>query len=314
VVPEGGRALLIDSQEWYAALGSSRYLCRNIDFERYFRKRPYQRYLQTFHGYPFKSMGATLWRAQGRSESVVAHECARRSDAWDAIVVPESFCVDLYRREYRYSGEVLITGYPRNDALQSQDVGATRSRVLEQLGIEPDRVVVLYAPTWRDTVATSPWTAKMFDGLDLAQLAEELGDGYALLLRGHNYNLREGLSPITGHVWDVSAYPEINDLLLAADVAVLDYSSIRFDWLITGKPVMFFVPDLENYLSSRRVLFDFAPTAPGPLLSTTTEVAEALLDLGSVVTKYAAARELFNKEFNRLHDGHAAERVLDAFF
>jgi CDP-glycerol glycerophosphotransferase len=79
-------------------------------------------------------------------------------------------------------------------------------------------------------------------------------------------------------------------------------------------PVMFFVPDLENYLSSRRVLFDFAPTAPGPLLSTITEVAEALLDLGSVVSKYAAARELFNKEFNRLHDGHAAERVLDAFF
>jgi CDP-glycerol glycerophosphotransferase len=115
-------------------------------------------------------------------------------------------------------------------------------------------------------------------------------------------------------VWDVSAYPEINDLLLAADVAVLDYSSIRFDWLITGKPVMFFVPDLENYLSSRRVLFDYAPTAPGPLLSTTTEVAEALLDLGSVVSQYASARELFNKEFNRLHDGHASERVVDAFF
>ena len=102
-VPEGGRPLLIESREWYAALGSSRYLCRNIEFERYFRKRPYQRYLQTFHGYPFKSMGASLWRAQGRPESVIANECARRSDAWDAIVVPESFCVDLYRREYRFS-------------------------------------------------------------------------------------------------------------------------------------------------------------------------------------------------------------------
>jgi CDP-glycerol glycerophosphotransferase (TagB/SpsB family)/glycosyltransferase involved in cell wall biosynthesis len=313
-VPEGGRALLIESREWYSALGSSRYLCRNIDFERYFRKRPYQRYLQTFHGYPFKSMGASLWRAQGRPESVVAFECSRRIHAWDAIVVPESFSVNLYRREYGYSGEALITGYPRNDALLSKDVDSTRSRVLQQLGIEPDRVVVLYAPTWRDTVATSPWTAKMFDGLDLGQLAEELGDGYAVLLRGHNSNLREGLSPIKGHVWDVSAYPEINDLLLAADVAVLDYSSIRFDWLITGKPVMFFVPDLENYLSSRRVLFDYAPTAPGPLLTTTSEVAEELLDLGSVSSEYAAARELFNKEFNRLHDGRATERVINGFF
>ena len=80
-VPEGGRALLIESREWYTALGSSRYLCPNIDFERYFRKRPYQRYLQTFHGYPFKSMGISLWRVQGRPESVIDKECTPRSAA-----------------------------------------------------------------------------------------------------------------------------------------------------------------------------------------------------------------------------------------
>ena len=112
-MPEGGRALLIGSREWYTALGSSRYLCRNIEFERYFRKRPYQRYLQTFHGYPFKSMGISLWRVQGRPESVIDNECVRRSQApgtpsW----CPESFCVDLYRREYRFTGEALVTGYP----------------------------------------------------------------------------------------------------------------------------------------------------------------------------------------------------------
>ena len=313
-VPEGGRALLIESREWYAALGSSRYLCRNIEFDRYFRKRPYQRYLQTFHGYPFKSMGTSLWRVQGRPESVIAAECARRTQAWDAIVVPESFCIDLYQREYRFTGNALVTGYPRNDVLVTADTASVRSRVLGQLGIEEDRIVVLYAPTWRDTVATGAWSAKFFDGLDLKALAEQLGDRYAVLLRGHNYHLREGLSHTTGKVWDVSAYPEINHLLLAADVAVLDYSSIRFDWLITGKPVVFFVPDLEDYLKSRKVLFDFPPSAPGPLLATTAEVAEALLDTGSVISEYAAARELFNKEFNRLHDGHATERVIDAFF
>jgi CDP-glycerol glycerophosphotransferase len=313
-VPEGGRGLLIESREWYTALGSSRYLCPNIEFERYFRKRPYQRYLQTFHGYPFKSMGISLWRVQGRPESVIDKECTRRSSAWDAIVVPESFCVDLYRQEYRFTADALVTGYPRNDALLTADTASVRARLLTQLGIDPDQIVVLYAPTWRDTVATSAWTAKLFDGLDLEELAERLGDRYAILVRGHNYNLREGFAPLTGKVWDVSGYPEINDLLLAADVAVLDYSSIRFDWLITDKPVVFFVPDLEEYLSSRKVLLDYPPTAPGPLLSTTAEVADALLDLDSVISEYAAARELFNKEFNRLHDGHAADRVVNAFF
>jgi CDP-glycerol glycerophosphotransferase len=313
-VPEGGRGLLIESREWYDALGSSRYLCQNIEFERYFRKRPYQRYLQTFHGYPFKSMGISLWRLQGRPESVIAKECVRRAGAWDAIVVPESFCVDPYRREYRFTGDALVTGYPRNDALVTADTALIRSRVLAQLGIDEDRILVLYAPTWRDTLATSAWTAKLFEDLDLEALAQQLGDRYAVLLRGHNYNLREGLSTVVGKVFDVTAYPEINDLMLAADVAVLDYSSIRHDWLITGKPVVFFVPDLEDYLSARTVLYDFLPTAPGPMLATTDEVAEALLDLGTLVSEYAAARELFNKEFNRLHDGHATERVINAFF
>ncbi len=313
-VPEGGRALLIESREWYAALARSRFLCRNIDLERYFAKRAHQRYLQTFHGYPFKSMGASLWRAQGRTEPVVAQECLRRSAAWDAIVVPEEFCTDLYRTEYGYHGESLVSGYPRNDPLVNADPRAVRRRVLSQLGIDERATVVLYAPTWRDTGATSAWTARLFDELDLTWLAERLGDDVALLLRGHNYNLREGLGPRPGAVHDVSSYPEVNDLILAADVAVLDYSSLRFDWMLTGKPVLFFVPDLADYLSSRTVLFDFAPTAPGPLLSTTAEVAAALLDLEPVAGEYAAARAEFNRRYNRRHDGGAAVRVVDGFF
>ena len=145
---------------------------------------------------------------------------------------------------------------------------------------------MLYAPTWRDTVATSPWTAKLFDGLDLEALAQQLGDRYAVLLRGHNYNLREGLSPIAGHVWDVSAYPEINDLMLAADVAVLDYSSIRFDWLDHGQAggVLRARPGGLSELAHGfvRLRADGTWSAAGYHAH---EVAEALLDLGTVVCR-----------------------------
>ena len=112
----------------------------------------------------------------------------------------------------------------------------------------------------------------------------------------------------------MSDYPEINDLLLAADVAVLDYSSIRFDWLITGKPVVFFVPDLEDYLSSRKVLFDFPPTAPGPLLGprprslkhywTWTRSSPSTLPPGNCSTRSSTGSTT----------GSATERVINAFF
>lgn len=313
-LPEGALPLLIGSRAWYEAVGSARYLCQNIDYDRFFRKRSHQKYLQTFHGYPWKSMGVSLWRAQGKSESLITVECERRNSAWDSILVPAEFCAELYRREYRYPHEVLVTGYPRDDALVNGDRDAARANILNRLGIPADKTVVLYAPTWRDTVATGAWTAKLFDELDLNYLARQLGDDFALLLRGHNYNLREGSAGSSASVLDVSSYPEINDLILAADAAILDYSSLRFDWMLTGKPVLFFVPDLANYLSARTVLFEYGPTAPGPMLTTTEEVVEALLDLSSITTEYAAAREAFNLEFQTLHDGHATQRVVDRFF
>lgn len=314
VLPEGAEPLLIGSRAWFTALASSRYLCHNIDMERWFRKRPYQRYLQTFHGYPFKSMGASLWRAQGKGERLIQQESRRRSEAWDAIVVPEDFCVELYRREYGFTGEALVTGYPRNDALVRDASAATRSQVLARLGVPVDTTVVLYAPTWRDTASISAYRADLFDGLDLDGLVAQLGPGYTVLIRGHNYNLRGGSRAASSAVLDVSGYPEVNDLILAADVAVLDYSSLRFDWLITGKPVAFYVPDLDDYVSSRRVLFDYAATAPGPLVRTLPDLVAVLQDLDGLTRGYAEERAAANLRFNRLHDGHASERLVDAFF
>ena len=193
-LPDGAIPVLIGSQAWYEAVGRSRYLCQNIDFDRFFRHQPHQRYLQTFHGYPFKSMGVSLWSAQGKSPWVIDQECRRRSQAWDAVLAPSETCVEMYRREYRYDGDVLVTGYPRDDALVNSDPAVVRSRVLDILGIDQSQTVVLYAPTWRDTVATSAWTAKLFDELDLDLLTAGLGESFTLLMRGHNYNLREGVA------------------------------------------------------------------------------------------------------------------------
>ena len=155
----------------------------------------------------------------------------------------------------------------------------------------------------------------LFQELDLEAVSRSLGSDYVLLMRGHNYNLREGaITTNSAAVIDVTRYPEINDLILAADAAVLDYSSLRFDWALTGKPMLFFVPDLAQYLSQRASLFDYGPTAPGPMLSTTSDVVAALRDLESVSADYAPALKEFNSSFNRLNDGHATQRVVDAFF
>jgi CDP-glycerol glycerophosphotransferase len=313
-VPDGGVKLVIGSREWYEKLATSQFLCNNIDFDGFFRKRPHQRYLQTFHGYPFKSMGRTFWAAKGFTPERITLENDRRNAEWDAILVPSAMCEPMYRTEYDYTGAVLVTGYPRSDALVNREAGA-REAVLARLEIDPGKTVVLYAPTFRDSLTTKTYAAKRFDALDLERLTDGLGEDYVVLLRGHNNNQREP-ERMRGRarVLDVTDYPEINDLTLAADVAVLDYSSLRFDWALTGKPMVFFVPDVTEYFAFRPPLFDFAGSAPGPLLATTDEVVGALSDLDAVRTGWGDAISAFNATYNELQDGKATDRVLDAFF
>ncbi|MDQ6641347.1 MAG: bifunctional glycosyltransferase family 2 protein/CDP-glycerol:glycerophosphate glycerophosphotransferase, partial [Actinomycetota bacterium] len=179
-LPEGSVGLLVGSPEWYDTLASSRWLCNNIDFGPFFQQRPHQRYLQTFHGYPFKSMGIGFWRGKGLSEEKVAQAVARANREWDVILVPSEECATYYREQYEYAGEVLASGYPRCDALVNADAGLVRSGVLERLGISPDKTVVLYAPTYRDNLTTRTYAARRFDDLDLARLARALGDGFVI--------------------------------------------------------------------------------------------------------------------------------------
>ena len=112
---------------------------------------------------------------------------------------------------------------------------------------------------------------------------------------------------------DVSSYPEINDLILASDAAVLDYSSLRFDFALTGKPMVFLVPDLETYSgASRGFLYPFTESAPGPLVATTDEVIDLLRDLDGLRTATSTDLAAFNATYNTWHDGAAAARVVDA--
>jgi CDP-glycerol glycerophosphotransferase (TagB/SpsB family)/glycosyltransferase involved in cell wall biosynthesis len=312
-LPEGARGVVIGSAAWYEAVARSRFLSRNIDFGPWFRRRPGQAYLQTFHGYPFKTMGVDFWRSKAFSPGQISHAVAKANEEWDLILVPSAECEAYYREQYRFEGSVLVAGYPRTDALVNADAAAVRRTVLDRLGIPHEKTVVMYAPTYRDTLTTKVYAASLFDALDLAELTERLGPDHVVLVRGHNNNQRDDARvPRAGSVVDVTDYPDVNELTLAADVAILDYSSLRFDWAITGKPMVFFVPDLESYFALRPPLFGFEESAPGPWTTTTAATAEALADLPGLASTYGPAIAAFNDRFNRLHDGRATERVVDA--
>ncbi len=314
-VPAGGVPVLHESAEWYRLLHEAPFYMDNMHQPLYHRKPSHQVQIQTFHGYPFKQMGLSNWAMQGR-DVVHIRSYLERADDWDYLVSPARYGTEALCREFGFHHTVLEIGYPRNDVLLCPDADDIRRRVRDRLGIADGRTAVLYGPTFRDTMAQNDFAAAMVDFLDLDTLATGLGDDFVIMVRGHAFNARLGdRIGSRGSIIDVTDYPDVADLCLASDAAVLDYSSLRFDYGLTGKPMVFMVPDLQQYRTEARgSLWAYEPTAPGPLLATTDEVIAALADLDRVRTEYAEAYATFRQDFLDLDDGHATQRLVRAVF
>lgn len=316
-VPDGAIPVRVNSPEWFNVLSTAKYLCNNVDFPNWFIRRDGQEFIQTFHGQPFKQMGLQHWQQNGSTDARIAAETLRRQKAWTRMLLPHEEAVPWYERAYPGAGKVTVLGLPRNDELVVPDP-EIESHVRIVLGIGMDQTLVMYAPTWRESNATSGWTATAVEFIDLEHLAAQLGPTFTVMYRGHNFNVRNGEKRREGaSVVDASNYPDINHLILAADIAVLDYSSLRFDFAITGKPMVFFVPDEEEYFSLRPGLLPFRDTTPGPIVHEAEELATAIAQVsrvGAELEQSSAAIRSFNWRFNRLQDGNAAERVVDRIF
>lgn len=303
-VPEGSEAVLRHSREWWEVLGTASYLTFNAGLPPGLIRRPGQVVVQTWHGTPLKLLGHD--RPVNHGKAGFAESTGRYVSRWDHLLAGNPHSAEVFRRAWFYEGPVLEVGYPRNDVLAAPDHEHART-VRDRLGVGEGKTIVLYAPTWRDGSRVMP------ELLDLDRLHELMGPDHVFMVRGH-MNINRWQSRPAGHaVIDVTSYPEINDLFLVADVAITDYSSIMFDYSVTRKPMVFFVPDLDDYRDRRRgVYFDLGQVAPGPLLTTTDEVAEALRDLDP--TPYADKYDAWVMRFNPHDDGRAAARVADAVY
>jgi CDP-glycerol glycerophosphotransferase (TagB/SpsB family) len=294
-VPEGAIAVVERSPEWWRARAAARLLVVNDWLRHRFSRKPGQKVLQTWHGTPLKRLALHRPGFDPRRMAAVVKESRR----WDVLLAQNTYAEQILRKAYAFFGRpIWVEGYPRNDALVTGDAAAVRSA----LGIAEEERVLLYAPTWRDD------RTEMVDFVDPEELAQRADA--VVLVRGHTRTLAAGRDRVGARVIDVTGFPETSQLLLAADALITDYSSVMFDFSVTGKPMFFLVPDLEHYRGQLRgFYFDLESRAPGPLVHTQEELVEALADPGradAYSEKYAAWRA----QFNRRDDGLAAERVV----
>lgn len=293
-VPEGAVPVVDGSPEWWRARGSARLLVVNDWLRRTFARRPGQVVVQTWHGTPLKRLALHRPGFDPRRMAAVVKESRR----WNILLAQNPYAANILRKAYAFlSRPIWVEGYPRNDVLTTGDGAATRAA----LGVGETERVILYAPTWRDD------RTEMVDFVDPTALAAATDS--VVLVRGHSRTLLPGRDAEGPRVVDVTGFPDTSQLLLVADALITDYSSVMFDFSVTGKPMYFLVPDIEHYRSELRgFYFDLAAHAPGPVVRTEAELIVAVRE--GDPAKYAAKYAQWREKFNGRDDGRAAERVV----
>jgi len=316
-VPDGTNRVIINSKEWFEILADAGTVVENVHQINYMHKKPGQRIVQAFHGYPYKQMGAEYYKEQEYSPARIKSFTKREAD-WDFILSPAPYASPLYQEAFNFKGAFLEVGHPRNDILVNSSLKEEKSSIREdlrnRLDIKPEQKVVLYAPTYRDYASDTEFKSQRVDFVDYDKLAKVLGEDYVLLLRGHMMNRRAGNAVSSTNIIDVTTYPEILDLIIASDMAVMDYSSLRFDYAQTEKPMIFLVPDLELYEETRGGLMPYKPTAPGRMVNNIDELVDAIKRADSYEEEYGETLKQFRTDYTPLDDGNAAKRMVDKLF
>lgn len=313
VVPEGVRAVARHGQEWYEALARSRYVV-STDYRGVadLAKPSHQRVLQTWHGSPVTSVGLDDNGAAGRLGRGWEDQVRREAAQWDLLLSTGPASTAILRGAFDFSGPVLESGLPRHDLLVAPDRDERARAVRARLGVDADTKVVLYAPTYRPDREHGPDRYRLDLQLDLDEARKALGDDHVLLVRPHPKTVDTVPGADGGSVIDVSRWPDSRELLLAADVLVTDYSSLLVDFALTGRPMVFWMPDLDYYREHQRGLYVDVGDLPGPVVTTAEEMVDAVVSAARGGRADDGAYQAFTTEWAPVTDGKAAQRALDA--
>ena len=228
---------------------------------------------------------------------------------YDLTLVSSASIAQIYADAFGQPVEQITAafGIPRTDALApSPRRDAAEREVRTRLGLTDSRTTILYAPTFRGADMKGAGTPEL---LDIAALYRALGDQYRLILRLHPFVKSAMRIPEEARdfVVDASREPDVNEVMLAADILVTDYSSIIFEYALLHRPMAFLAPDLAAYERERGFFFAYRRGVPAPAVETTEQLVAWIdaktFDLPRVL-KFAA--ESFD-----VMDGRATERLIE---
>lgn len=272
-------------------------LVRHLSFGRF-------RLFQMWHGTGFKNIGLLNEKRAGLLRFV------SRRHYQKAEMVLASSTEDAERKRAAFSNDkLMIAGSPRNDRLLATTAQLSTRRAA--FGISDRKKLIVYCPTFRQKNAQNPFTETFWP--EFNRRLEEANAVF--VVKKHPRDAALSVPQVFENIMDVSKVKEdVQDLLSIADLLITDYSAISTDFVLTGKPIVFYTYDQADYeRDSRTFYYDLNEVLPGPFAQTENELAELVFDKRwfehlAYRTRYTA----FRTRFHAFVDADAAARIAES--
>lgn len=273
-------------------------------------KRPETTYINTFHGGICIKREGTDRPNYAKKMSNMSEKVKNQMKDCEMVdfVTSGSDIADHTAMEFFHNhGQLLRTGDARNDIIikGSKEI---EEKVRKFYKLSSDTKIMLYAPTFRDNADLTCFDID-YEGI-LDALEQRDGCKWIAFAKMHP-NLRKKakeLIPKSDRVKDVSAYIDMQELLVASDLMITDYSSGIADFMLSRKPGFMYAKDLEQYLSTRGLYFEL-DEMPFPVARNSEEMIEKIKNFDK--EKYEADVQKFIDSIGYLDDGKASERIVD---
>ncbi len=302
-----------ETKEYFKYLSKAKYLVNNSTFPGYFTKKAEQIYVNTWHGIPLKTLGFDL--PDGKRESF---NVLRNFLQADYILSANSFLTQIYRKTFKLEGlmegKIIEEGYPRLDLIFRDSREDALKKLKEKgLCIDEKKKLILFTPTWRG-MSYAEASSDISYYFDFYQYVTERidTDRYQVLVKPHQRVYELAKDKMTGDFF-VPATIDANELMGVADIMISDFSSIFYDYLATGKPILFYIPDLAEYQQTRG-MYHGCEHLPGPYTDNMEQLCAWIRDINNVFNENKEKYEERKEWSNTISDGKIASRIVDIVF
>jgi len=220
---------------------------------------------------------------------------------------------------------IFVTGQPRNDKLFKG-----QGKILEILKIDPVNYnkIVLFAPTFRKSdfmddgqLISYKFNLPDFDRKRFQEFLEE--NEILFLVKFHPLEEKKAMKYFKSakniKLIKTETLQEklldLHNILPCADILVTDYSSVYFDFLLLDRPIIFIVPDLEEYRKKRGFILEpFEFWTPGPKVKNFKKFLEEIKKSIKDPDYYSQERRTINNLINYHKDDKSTERIYKLVF